>query len=89
MSVDFGVFVPQGWKMDLVEIADPEEQYEAMTAVARVADAGPWDSIWLYDHFHTWPEPSMNTTFECWTVKVSQHCYAAGHAGSRRDQAVP
>ncbi|SNY75830.1 TIGR03560 family F420-dependent LLM class oxidoreductase [Paractinoplanes atraurantiacus] len=68
MSVSFGVFVPQGWKMDLVEIADPEEQYEAMTAVARVADAGPWDSIWLYDHFHTWPEPSMNTTFECWTA---------------------
>lgn len=54
--------------MDLVEIADPEEQYEAMTAVARVADAGPWDSIWLYDHLHTWPEPTMNTTFECWTA---------------------
>ncbi|MFC3736736.1 TIGR03560 family F420-dependent LLM class oxidoreductase [Paractinoplanes deccanensis] len=68
MSVSFGVFVPQGWKMDLVEIADPEEQYEAMTAVARVADAGPWDSIWLYDHLHTWPEPTMNTTFECWTA---------------------
>ncbi|MEV4351422.1 LLM class F420-dependent oxidoreductase [Actinoplanes sp. NPDC049596] len=68
MSVNFGVFVPQGWKMDLVEIADPEEQYEAMTAVARVADAGPWDSIWLYDHFHTVPEPTLNTTFECWTA---------------------
>lgn len=39
-----------------------------MTAVARVADAGPWDSIWLYDHLHTWPEPTMNTTFECWTA---------------------
>jgi hypothetical protein len=29
MSVRFGVFVPQGWKMDLVEIADPVEQYAA------------------------------------------------------------
>jgi F420-dependent oxidoreductase-like protein len=68
MTVRFGVFVPQGWKMDLVEIADPVEQYEAMTAVARAADAGPWDSIWLYDHFHTIPEPTMNAVFECWTA---------------------
>ena len=68
MSVRFGVFVPQGWKMDLVEIADPIEQYEAMTAVARAADDGPWDSIWVYDHFHTVPEPTINTTFECWTA---------------------
>ncbi|GIE97174.1 TIGR03560 family F420-dependent LLM class oxidoreductase [Paractinoplanes rishiriensis] len=68
MSVRFGVFVPQGWKMDLVEIADPVDQYEAMTAVARVADAGPWDSIWLYDHFHTVPEPTDNAVFECWTA---------------------
>jgi alkanesulfonate monooxygenase SsuD/methylene tetrahydromethanopterin reductase-like flavin-dependent oxidoreductase (luciferase family) len=68
MSVRFGVFVPQGWKMDLVEIADPVEQYEAMTAVAKAADAGPWDSVWVYDHFHTVPEPTVNTTFECWTV---------------------
>ncbi|GAB2577091.1 LLM class F420-dependent oxidoreductase [Paractinoplanes abujensis] len=68
MSVRFGVFVPQGWKMDLVEIADPVEQYEAMTEVARVADAGPWDAIWLYDHFHTVPEPTLNSVFECWTA---------------------
>jgi F420-dependent oxidoreductase-like protein len=64
----FGVFVPQGWKMDLVEIADPVEQYEAMTAVAKAADAGPWDSIWVYDHFHTVPEPTINSVFECWTA---------------------
>ncbi len=40
MAVKFGLFVPQGWKMDLVGIDDPAEQYEAMTAVARDADAG-------------------------------------------------
>ena len=54
--------------MDLVEIADPVEQYEAMTAVAKAADRGPWDSVWVYDHFHTVPEPTHNTTFEAWTV---------------------
>ncbi|MGH3097382.1 MAG: LLM class F420-dependent oxidoreductase [Streptosporangiales bacterium] len=68
MSVRFGVFVPQGWRMDLTEIADPIEQYEAMTAVAKAADAGPWDSVWLFDHFHTVPEPTHETTFECWTA---------------------
>jgi F420-dependent oxidoreductase-like protein len=71
MSVRFGVFVPQGWKMDLVEIADPVEQYEAMTAVARAADAGPWDSIWVYDHFHTVPQPTDNAVFECWTATAT------------------
>ena len=72
MTVQFGVFVPQGWKMDLVEIRDPAEQFEAMARVARAADAEPnWRSIWLYDHFHTVPEPTMETTFECWTATAA------------------
>ena len=72
MAVRFGVFVPQGWRMDLVEIADPVEQFEAMTAVAKAADADPaWDSIWVYDHFHTVPEPLLETTFECWTITAT------------------
>ena len=71
MSARFGVFVPQGWKMDLVHIDDPVEQWEAMTEVARVADREFWDSIWLFDHFHTVPEPTLNTTFECWTATTA------------------
>src|SRR5687768_15943856 len=71
MSVRFGVFVPQGWKMDLAAIEDPVAQFEAMTAVAKEADAGPWDSIWVYDHFHTVPEPTMNTVFESWTISAT------------------
>jgi F420-dependent oxidoreductase-like protein len=68
MTVKFGIFPPQGWKMDLMAISDPVEQYAAMTAVAKEADKGAWDSIWVFDHFHTVPEPTMNTTFECWTI---------------------
>ncbi len=69
MTAQFGVFIPQGWRMDLVEIEDPHQQYEAMTRVGRVAeDSGGYDSIWLYDHFHTVPEPTMNTVFECWAA---------------------
>jgi alkanesulfonate monooxygenase SsuD/methylene tetrahydromethanopterin reductase-like flavin-dependent oxidoreductase (luciferase family) len=70
MAVDFGVFVPQGWRMDLVGVVgDPFQQYEAMTRVAKVADeTGAYDSIWVYDHFHTVPEPTMNTVCEAWTT---------------------
>jgi len=70
-SVRFGVFVPQGWKMDLTGIEDPIEQFEAMTRVAKTADAGPWDSIWVFDHFHTVPEPTMNSVFESWTISAT------------------
>src|ERR671927_819098 len=68
MPIKFGVFVPQGWRMDLAEIEDPIEQYETMTRVARVADEGGWDSIWVFDHFHTVPTPELETCFEAWTI---------------------
>ena len=71
MAVKFGVFVPQGWQMNLTEIDDPVEQYEAMTNVARQADKGGWDSIWVYDHFHTVPKPTDNTVFEAWTATAT------------------
>jgi F420-dependent oxidoreductase-like protein len=67
----FGVFVPQGWRMDLTAIPDPIAQFEAMTGVAKAAEAGPWDSIWVYDHFHTTPTPTMNTVFESWTISAT------------------
>ena len=37
--MDFGVIVPQGWRMDLVGISDPSEAYETMKRVAQEADA--------------------------------------------------
>jgi F420-dependent oxidoreductase-like protein len=58
--------------MDLAEIADPVEKYEAMTHVAQVADSLPgFDSIWVYDHFHTVPVPVQETTFEAWTITAA------------------
>jgi F420-dependent oxidoreductase-like protein len=69
MAVRFGVFVPQGWRQDLVGIGDPIAQYEAMTAVAKTADTLPAiDSIWVFDHFLTVPDIAVETTFECWTI---------------------
>lgn len=72
MPLQFGTFVPQGWRMDLMEIADPVEKYEAMTRVAKAADAiSIYDSIWVYDHFHTVPQPTQEATFECWTITAA------------------
>lgn len=68
MPTTFGLFVPQGWRMDLVEIDDPIAKYEAMTRVAQVAETSGYDSVWVYDHFHTVPTPEIETCFEAWTI---------------------
>lgn len=50
MAAPCGVFVSQGWRVDLVEIDDPAARFAAMTAVARAVEAHPaWDPIWVYD----------------------------------------
>ncbi len=71
MSAKIGIFVPQGWRMDLVDIKDPVEKYEAMTNVAKEADKLGYESIWLYDHFHTVPTPETEAVFECWTTTAA------------------
>jgi len=67
MTMDYGIIVPQGWRMDLVDIADPIEAYEAMAHVAHESETLGFHSIWLYDHFHTIPFPTQEVTFECWS----------------------
>jgi F420-dependent oxidoreductase-like protein len=63
----FGIFVPQGWRLDLVGI-DAKDQWSTMKALAQRADAGPWESIWVFDHFHTVPAPTEEATHEAWTL---------------------
>ncbi len=70
MTMRFGVFIPQGWRFDLVGI-DPAEQWAVMSGLARRAEAGPWESIWVYDHFHTTPTPSDEPTHEAWTLMAA------------------
>lgn len=88
-ALRFGLFVPQGWRLDLVGI-DPAEQWQRMLAVAQRADAGAWDSIWVYDHMHTTPQPTDEATHEAWTlmaalaastsrVRLGQMCTCMGY----------
>ena len=67
MPLRFGAFVPQGWRMDLADVPDAIEKYETMSRCAREAESAGWDSIWLYDHFHTAPPAQIEATFECWS----------------------
>jgi len=66
----FGLFVPHGWRLDLAGI-DPADHWRTMLGVARHAEAGPWESVWVYDHFHTVPEPTDEATHEAWTLMAA------------------
>lgn len=61
-----------------------------MRDIARHADAGPWDSLWVYDHFHTVPLPTDQATHEAWSlmsayaatterIKLGQMCTAMSY----------
>jgi F420-dependent oxidoreductase-like protein len=66
----FGVFVPQGWRRDLIGIP-VEEQWATMLGVARRLEAAGYESAWVYDHFHTIPLPTQESTFECWALMAA------------------
>ncbi|HET7421907.1 MAG TPA: LLM class F420-dependent oxidoreductase [Candidatus Dormibacteraeota bacterium] len=65
--MNVGVFLPQGWRMDLADVRDPVEKYETMSRCALEAEGVGFDAVWLYDHFHTVPSPQLESVFECWT----------------------
>jgi F420-dependent oxidoreductase-like protein len=68
----FGLFVPQGWRLDLVGI-DPKDHWATMLGIAQLADAedSPYESIWVFDHFHTVPVPTQEATHEAWTLMAA------------------
>jgi F420-dependent oxidoreductase-like protein len=85
----FGLFIPQGWRLDLVGV-DATDQWQAMLGVARFAETGPWESVWVFDHFHTSPIPTGEATHEAWAlmsalaastqrVRLGQMCSCMGY----------
>jgi len=69
----FGLFIPQGWRLDLVDIPT-EQHWQVMSDLATHADGAGWDSLWVYDHFHTVPVPTGEATHEAWSLMAA---YAA------------
>ena len=85
----FGVFIPQGWRLDLAGVP-VSEQWVTMRDLAQAVDAGPFESIWVYDHFHTVPVPTQEATHEAWSlmaafaatttrVRLGQMCTCMGY----------
>jgi F420-dependent oxidoreductase-like protein len=85
----FGLFIPQGWRLDLVGIP-VEQHWPVMRDLAAYADTAAWDSLWVYDHFHTVPVPTDEATHEAWSlmsayaattsrIKLGQMCTAMSY----------
>jgi F420-dependent oxidoreductase-like protein len=64
--VRVGAIVPQGWTGEY-NGWDAQEAWDRTVHVARQAEELGFESIWLFDHFHTVPEPTDEITFESFT----------------------
>lgn len=85
----FGLFLPQGWRLDLVDV-DPAAHWSTLSDLASRADAGPWESVWVYDHMHSFPYTEDEATHEAWSlmaalaattsrVRLGQMCTCMGY----------
>jgi F420-dependent oxidoreductase-like protein len=61
-----GAIVPQGWVGDY-DGWQPLDAWRRTSEVAMQADRLGFESIWLFDHFHTVPRPTDEITFESFT----------------------
>ncbi len=64
----FGMFMPQGWKMELATIDGAASKWQKAVEIARLAEDLGYDSLWVYDHVHNVPRPANEAVFECWTT---------------------
>jgi F420-dependent oxidoreductase-like protein len=61
-----GIIVPQGWTGEF-DGWEPERGWARTVAVTQQAERLGFESVWLFDHFHTVPRPSDEITFESFT----------------------
>jgi F420-dependent oxidoreductase-like protein len=68
--MEFGAFVPQGWRLDLAGL-DVNEHWPTILDVAHDIERLGYQSLWVYDHFHTVPEPTQESMYEAWTLMAA------------------
>ena len=57
--------------MDLAGI-EPDQHWGVMAGLAERAELTRlWESVWVFDHFHTVPIPSQEATHEAWTLMAA------------------
>ena len=62
-----GVMAPQGWKGEY-DGWDAAEAWARTVALARQAEDLGFESLWVFDHFHTVPDPTDEITLESFSV---------------------
>ncbi len=62
-----GLMVPQGWKGEY-DGWDPAQAWARSVELAVHGEALGFESLWVFDHFHTVPHPTDEITFESFSV---------------------
>ena len=62
-----GLLIPQGWKGEY-DGRNPADAWANTVELARQAEALGFESLWVFDHFHTVPQPTDEITFESFSV---------------------
>ena len=62
-----GLMAPQGWKGEY-DGWNPADAWNRTLELARNAEALGFESLWVFDHFHTVPNPTDEITFEGFSV---------------------
>ena len=65
--MDIGVVVPQGWTGEY-DGWDPPRAWARTLAVTQQAERLGFESVWVFDHFQTEPEPTDELTFESFST---------------------
>jgi F420-dependent oxidoreductase-like protein len=65
--MQIGLMAPQGWKGDY-DGWPPADAWARTVELARQAESLGFESLWVFDHFHTVPEPTDEITFESFSV---------------------
>ena len=63
----FGVFVPQGWKLEYRGFA-AARAWERSVELAGLAEQLGYDDLWVYDHVETVPRREPEHVFEAFTM---------------------
>ena len=73
-ALRFGVFVPQGWKLEYDGWAAPDA-WARSVELAQAAEELGYDHLWVYDHVETVPRRAPSVLFEPYTMlsALSQH----------------
>ena len=50
-----------------------EDQWNTIINSAKNIEDLNYESVWVYDHFHTVPKPTQDPTYECWTLMSHYH----------------